>query len=167
MRQNGLLRYLTPWTVLGSIAILALLLAVWGLLLRNLAPVSPVRIDPTADVKVIIAPTPTQPPLATIPPTSTPTVTAGELSTPAPNEQIKIGDYVQINGTGGDGLRIRSGAGTDNPPLFLGMEAEVFKVIDGPKNADGLIWWNLSAPYDEARKGWAASNYLTVIAKNP
>jgi hypothetical protein len=167
MKQNGLLRYITPWSVLAMIAVLALLLAVWGLTLRSLSAATAPRVEPTVIINVIPAPTSTQPSLATLAPTPTPKVEPGSLSTPSANEQIKIGDYVQIAGTGGDGLRIRSGPGTQNPPLFLGMEAEVFQVVDGPKTADNFIWWNLAAPYDENRKGWAASNYLTVIAKKP
>jgi hypothetical protein len=116
-------------------------------------------------VVLVIAP-PTSTPLAL--PTTQPTPTLkAELNTPAPNAQIKVGDFVQIAGTGGDGLRVRSGAGVQNPPLFLGMESEVFQVNEGPKEADGITWWYLVAPYDENRKGWAASNYLTVIAKRP
>jgi hypothetical protein len=167
MKTTGILRYVTIWTALGAIAFLALLLAIWGVLLRSLASPA-VQSEPTAVVKFITAPTSTPIIQATLAPTATATLSgSGQLSTPGANEQIKIGDYVQITGTGGDGLRIRSGAGTDNPPLFLGMESEVFQVIDGPKDADGFKWWNLAAPYDDTRKGWAASNYLLVIAKRP
>jgi len=168
MKSNGVLRFVTIGSVLGAIAVLALLLMVWGLVLRSLAqPAQTAQPEPTAIIQVILASTAT--PLvvtaaATLPPT--PTVKA-EFSTPVANAQMKTGDYVQISGTGGDGLRVRSGPGTQNPPLFLGMEAEVFQVIDGPKEADGFLWWNLAAPYDENRKGWAASNYLSVIAKKP
>jgi hypothetical protein len=162
MRKLG--DYLTPWSVLGGIGILALLLAVLGLILRSLVPVQPTDGNPTAVVLVIAAPTATPLSLPTFRPSPTPKL---ELSTPAPNAQIKVGDYVQITGTGGDGLRVRSGAGIQNAPLFLGMESEVFQVTDGPKEADGITWWFLVAPYDENRKGWAASNYLAVVAKRP
>jgi hypothetical protein len=167
MKQKRLSRFVTIWSVLGSIAILALLLAIWGLVLRNLAQVQAAPVEPTPIFNLIPAPTSTLPVTATIPPTPTVKPDPNAISTPSANDQIKIGDYVQISGTGGDGLRVRSDAGIQNPPLFLGMEAEVFQVKDGPKNADGFIWWSLVAPYDENRKGWAASNYLTVIAKKP
>jgi hypothetical protein len=77
--------------------------------------------------------------------------------------QFNIGSYVQINRTGGLGLRIRSGPGTSSPQLFLGMDAEVFEITEGPIDADGFTWWNLVAPYDKNRSGWAASDYLDVI----
>jgi hypothetical protein len=168
MKRNGILRFVTVGTVLGTVAVLAVLLAIWGLALRSLAPAQVVPTNPTAVVNIIFAPTPTALVLITPDPTATPTVPpSGSLSTPGSNAQIKVGDYVQISGTGGDGLRVRSGAGTGNAPLFLGMESEVFQVIGGPQNADGITWWNLAAPYDDTRKGWAASNYLTVVAKKP
>ncbi len=172
MKLNNISRYVTGWTLLGTIAVLALLLAIWGLALRSLAPAAQASpSQPTAVVNIIAAPTPTII-VATAPPAPTATATSlassgGTLSTPVTNAKIKLGDYVQISGTGGDGLRIRSGAGTSNAPIFLGMEAEVFKVIGGPQDADGITWWNLAAPYDATRTGWAASNYLTVVAQNP
>ena len=168
MKKLGIKRYLTVWSVLGGFAVLILLLAVWGLTLRALTPAKAAQIDPTAVLNVISAPTATifAPPTAVTTPTAT-SIAKVTLSTPAPNAQIKTGDYVQIANTGGDGLRIRSGPGTQNPALFLGMDAEVFKVANGPQTMDGLTWYYLSAPYDENRKGWAASNYLNVVAKQP
>lgn len=162
--QRFIRNYVTPWSVLGGIGILILLLVVLGVILRSLASFEAAITEPTAVMLVIAAPTST--PLALPTPQPSPTSRV-ELSTPAPNAQIKVGDYVQISGTGGDGLRVRSGAGIQNAPLFLGMEAEVFQVTNGPQEADGITWWYLTAPYDENRKGWAASNYLTVIAARP
>jgi hypothetical protein len=168
MVKNGIGRYVTVWSVLGGLVLLAILLGLFALLLRAMAPASATTPDPTAVFVVIPAPTSTPPSLPTIAPTLTPTaLPGGVFNTPEANEGIKISDYVQIAGTGGDGLRIRSGPGTQNPVLFLAMEDEVFEVIDGPKVSDGFTWWNLKAPYDEGRKGWAASNYLSIVAKRP
>ena len=89
------------------------------------------------------------------------------VPTPVPSGEMGIGAYVQISGTGGDGLRLRAGPGTINSPLFLGMESEVFQVREGPKESDGFTWWYVVAPYDENRKGWAVQNYLSVIADKP
>lgn len=80
-----------------------------------------------------------------------------------PGSEISIGIFIQISGTDGAGLRIRSGPGLDNPPNFLGMDDEVFNVRDGPVESDGFTWWFLVAPYDENRNGWAASDYLEVL----
>jgi hypothetical protein len=118
----------------------------------------------TQPITVIPAPSVTIPAiLPTNPPGSNVTV----VPTPLPAGQMGIGAYVQIFGTGGDGLRLRGGPGTTFAPLFLGMESEVFKVTDGPKDADGFTWWYLVAPYDDNRKGWAAQTYLSVISDTP
>lgn len=103
-------------------------------------------------------------------PTSTPSILSQPLfsqtKTAVPTDQsgIGLGVFVQIQGTGQDGLRIRSGPGTDKATNFLGMDSEVFKVTDGPVQSDGFIWWFLVAPYDRNRNGWAASNYLTIVS---
>jgi len=38
-----------------------------------------------------------------------------------------IGAYVQITGTGGDGLRIHSAPGQNSDTVFLGEESEHFR----------------------------------------
>ena len=115
--------------------------------------------DVLAEMTVIAAPsgTPLPPPTPTFDPnapTPTPTLAPG---------QIAIGSYVQITGTEGLGLRIRSAPGLNGESLFLGYDAEVFVVDGGPRQADGYSWYSLVAPYDATRTGWAASDYLTII----
>lgn len=111
-------------------------------------------------VTLIAAPTLTATtPAQTPTPTGTP---AGQLV-----DGIGVGMYVQISGTGGDGLRLRAGPGKSNDPRFLGNESEVFLVKDGPKFSDGLTWWFLEAPYDKARSGWAAAQFLAVVNAPP
>jgi len=100
------------------------------------------------------------PPTATVVPPPTPTP-AGTL-TPPPG-QFAIDAYVQITGTGTDGLRIRSAAGLNSDTVFRGEESETFKIKDGPKEADGHTWWYIVAPYDATRAGWAAADFLAVV----
>ncbi|MEA4909838.1 MAG: hypothetical protein GYA17_09740 [Chloroflexi bacterium] len=105
-------------------------------------------------------------------PSETPTPDPRLLATATPmavvsKDGISIGSFVQINGTEGDGLRLRSGPGIDDSMRFIGMEAEAFEVRDGPVDADDITWWYLVAPYDESRSGWAAAQYLTVISQQP
>jgi hypothetical protein len=105
-------------------------------------------------------------PASTSTPLTTPTMTPDPLlvGTPTiPAGVIAVGGYVQITGTDGDGLRLRSAPGLTSELLFLGEDAEVFQVRDGPQEANGYTWWYLVAPYDEARAGWAASNFLLVV----
>jgi hypothetical protein len=118
----------------------------------------------TAVLNIIHAPTATVPP-----PTPTPTLPATPTVPvpPSPEEgTLGVGAFVQISGTGGDGLRIRSEAGLQGTVQALGIEAEVFEITAGPQEADGYTWWYLTAPYEEARAGWAVANYLQPI-QNP
>ena len=108
-----------------------------------------------ADLTVIAAPT------ATSSAPATPTIDPF-APTPAPTG-IALGNYVQITGTEGQGLRIRSEPGLNGESVFLGFDSEVFIIQDGPRESDGFIWWYLVAPYDETRVGWAASDFLTYI----
>jgi hypothetical protein len=80
-----------------------------------------------------------------------------------PDGVIGVGAYVQVAGTQGAGLRMRSAPGLDGEVNFTALDAEVFLVIDGPVEADGYIWWHLEAPYDQSRNGWSAGDFLTPI----
>ena len=92
-------------------------------------------------------------------PTPTPTLAPGQLTT---------GIYVQIVGTGGVGLNIRSAPGLDSSQQFMGFDSEVFLIEDGPRERDGYTWWYVVSNYDDGRAGWAAANFLEAIpAPNP
>ena len=144
------------WVILGAILVMGLLLLVTAIAIGFTSPLrsSAVGFAP-ADVTVIPASTVTSnaPPTATIDPFA---------PTPVPTG-IAVGNYVQISGTNGEGLRIRSEPGLNGNPDFLGYDSEVFLVRDGPREVDGYVWWYLVAPYDETRAGWAASEFLTYI----
>ena len=77
-----------------------------------------------------------------------------------------VGSIVQIVGTDGFGLNIRAEAGLNGPVQFLGLDAEVFEIRDGPIESDGFTWWYLVTPVDENRTGWAAADFLSLVA-NP
>jgi hypothetical protein len=151
-----LLQLFNRRVILGAVLVAGLLLLITAIAIGFTSPLpsSAVGFAP-ADVTVIPASTATSnaPPTATIDPFA---------ATPVPTG-IAIGNYVQISGTDGEGLHIRSDAGLNSPPEFLGYDAEVFIVRDGPRQVDGYTWWYLVAPYDETRAGWAASDFLTYI----
>lgn len=145
--------------------------AVFGLLLfgaflfftQLLRPESQPRAAGTAVLFVIQAPTGT-PLVSSVLPTSTPTpVPQAEVS----GQPIAIGLYVQVIGTGVDGLRMRTNPGLQNEIRFVAIEAEVFQVMDGPREVDGYTWWYLQGPYDPNVHGWAVAQYLGVIQRNP
>ena len=90
-------------------------------------------------------------------PEATPTIP------PAPAGFIVLGNYVQVVGTEGDGLRLRVGPGLQEPPNYLALENEVLVAQSGPTIADGFTWWFLVDPADDSRNGWAVENYLRVV----
>jgi hypothetical protein len=143
------------WTVAGALVIAACLL------LGTLISVGWTRPRPGADVGFVPADlTIIAPPTATLIPQ--PTATPAGTLTPPPG-QIAISAYVQIKGTEGSGLRIRSAPGLNSDTVFRGEEAETFQVKEGPQQADGYTWWYLVAPYDDTRAGWAAADFLAVV----
>jgi hypothetical protein len=153
------LRQLLTLPVLLGASGLACLLSMIALVWFGFRP-SPPQTDPgLAPAYLTLIPASTSTPLATLTPTLDPL--AGTPTLPA--NIIVVGSYVQITGTGGDGLRLRSAPGLTSEQLFLGEDAEVFQVRDGPQEANGYIWWYLVAPYDESRAGWAAANFLAVV----
>ena len=148
--------YLNRWVFLGAIILAGVLtfFTAISIGLTSARQNQEVGFAP-ADLTVIAAPTSTSgaPPTATIDPFA---------PTPAPTG-IALGNYVQISGTEGEGLRIRAEPGLNGESQFLGYDLEVFLVKDGPREVDGFVWWYLVAPYDETRVGWAASDFLSYV----
>ncbi len=89
-------------------------------------------------------------PTATYPPESLPGVVA-------------LGMTVRVSGTANEGLRMRSGAGTDQSILFLANEDEYFTIIDGPIIKDSLIWWKIQGVENGQKTGWSVQDYLTAV----
>ena len=144
------------WVIPGAILFAGLLTLITAMSIGLTTPLqsSTVGFAP-ADVTMILAPT------ATSSAPATPTI---DPFAPSPTPTgLALGNYAQITGTEGQGLRIRSTPGLAGEFVFLGYDSEVFLVKDGPKTVDGYVWWYLVAPYDETRAGWAASDFLTYI----
>lgn len=159
--RNWLDRLLDPWVIIGAVGFglslaLATLFLLWAT--RKVPANSGMA---TAVITIVQLPTETPPVPTPTPGTPTPS------PVPLPNsEDISIGAYVEIAGTGGEGLRFRIEPSLQSQILFLGMDAEVFQVEDGPREADEHTWWFLVAPFDETRQGWVVSDYLAVV-QNP
>jgi hypothetical protein len=74
-------------------------------------------------------------------------------------EEIAIGTYVQVSGTKGNDLSFRDGPSTSHVRLNIVAEGSVLKVLDGPVEADGYVWWQLQDISDGV-VGWAVADYL-------
>ena len=155
--NNTLRVYLKP--ILAGLCLAGLIVCiVTGYALLSRGNLIPNPAYPTANFTKFPIPTYTIQSLNTLEGKTNPTKTN--------NDEISIGGYVQIIGTGGVGLKIRLEPGTAGVPQFIAMENEVFQVKDGPVIEDSFTWWFLVAPYDNNRQGWAAGSYLMVIT-NP
>ncbi len=118
----------------------------------------------TALFSIIEAPTgtPTTPAIA-----PTPTLNPNSTREAAiPGIAINIGDFVQVSGTGGDGLRLHVTPGVSSDVDYVAIDSEVFIIKDGPVDADGYFWWLLRDPYSEKTLGWGVADYLSVV-QNP
>jgi len=157
--NNFLNRFFTFKIILiGFIVWLVLCLLIAGSVFL-FSPYKVINVVPTAVITIVYAPTQA---LAAVPTSVQTEPSPG--GTPAA-AAIHIGDTVQINGTSGEGLRIRSAPGIENNQLFIANEAEVFQVKDGPVSSGDYAWWYIVSPKDTGRFGWAAANYLMVISK--
>ncbi len=158
-------RYVNIWVILGTVVIALLLLCVMASALWFIRPEAAPSEQATAVFNVIPYLTPTPPP-ATPSPVPSEQIAGGEIPPAPPPGQIDKGAFVEVTGTGGDGLRLRSEPGLEGEVLFLGLEGEIFRVDDGPVMLDNYTWWLLLAPYDENVKGWGVSNFLKAV-QNP
>jgi hypothetical protein len=155
---NRLRQSWNKWVLLGAVFVACSLCLFFGGLSVILSSTQLQQQVPTAAMTVLHAPSPT----AVM--SQTPEGGDGKI---AVVDGISIGSYVQISGTDGAGLRIRSSPGTDNDVHFIALDEEVFEVDDGPVEKDGYTWWHLVASYDENRNGWAVSSYLKFVAQKP
>lgn len=160
----GILNALRSWNViLYSVAFGVFLYLIVFIVSFFSGRTYPTIDSPTAIINIIPGPTatlwiPTEIPL----PTLTPTMSIRPSPLPG---VIGLDTLVQIFGTDGSGLNIRSNAGLSSDIEFLAYDSEVFSVVDGPKKIDGLTWWYLVTPVNEERAGWAAANYLSLVSQ--
>lgn len=152
----------SPWAWIGAVGIAAVVIGLVVGVFYATQP-APSAGVPTAVIVVIPAPTSTQPGIVF--PTGTPALTSTVPASPPPGV-IALGTTVEIIGTDGEGLNLRTSPGINSNIQYLGLESEIFIVQEGPQEADGLTWWYLVGYFDESRSGWAASNFLQVI-QNP
>lgn len=143
--------------LLGSILVVLLII---GVMLTQPKEI-PLSTRPAVITVLPLVPTSTAQPTMTLEPTQTEDEFVLQDEQDVSN--LKIGDYVEIYGTGGDGLRIRKTPGLDSEVLFLGLESEIFIIKDGPIKQDGFIWWQLESPNVAGLGGWAAGNYLALV----
>jgi hypothetical protein len=150
-RRAGLL----AWWVwpLGIACALGILVIVWAAILFAPVPVQPAG---AAQPLFTVYPPPSFTPVlpsATFTPFFTPTI---GVPTAQPGT-IGVGALVEVTE---DGLRLRDAPTTSGTILYQADAHEIFRVIDGPRQADGYTWWQLQGVYNTDLRGWAVENYL-------
>ncbi|MCA0452699.1 MAG: hypothetical protein LCI00_01840 [Chloroflexi bacterium] len=76
-------------------------------------------------------------------------------ATPTQPPEIAIGSRVVI--VGNQGINIRNNYGTESGVVKVANPGEEYVIMDGPRQSNGLNWWQLSDPRSGVT-GWAAEN---------
>lgn len=126
-------------------------------------------LGPTEGETPMAGETPSPPagaPTATTPGTGTSPVaptSPGEATEPDGGEQpgIYLGATVEVANTDGAGVNVRSEATTSSEVLSVFLDGTQVQVIDGPVEAEGFVWWQITG--NEVTAGWIVSDYLIVI----
>lgn len=96
-------------------------------------------------------------------PTAIPTITPKPTPNLAvPPEEITVGYYAEVANTDGIGVSLRGGPSTNNSRLFTVPEGTILLVIDGPREADTFIWWQVQL--DDGSEGWVAGDFIIPAA---
>ena len=144
------------WLMLFGVIIAAGLFCVLGgrQLLKARPGSSALVIAPTA-TRPLVTRTPAVSPTPTITPTPRPTLT------PTPGV-VGIGAFVQVVDAGPQGLSFRKDPGLQGQRMKYLPEGTTMKIVDGPKDVDGLKWWKMQSRTDQNDVGWAAADYLVL-----
>ncbi len=153
-RSSGAIWWLGP--LLGLVLGVCALIGFSGLI--GLKPLSSATgAAPTARV-ITITPSPVIPTPTLLPAQIVPTLVAAVAPSPTPTGLYRGGSAI-VAGTGSS-LRLRSDPGLQSTTLKTVDDGTRLKILEGPRDADGLTWWRLEDAADGAQ-GWAAEKFLT------
>jgi GH25 family lysozyme M1 (1,4-beta-N-acetylmuramidase) len=77
-------------------------------------------------------------------------------------DTIVVGSPVEVTGTGGDGLNVRSTAATTGTVVGVEKDGASGAVLEGPVTADGFTWWRVQ--WTDGLTGWSVNQYLKLVA---
>jgi hypothetical protein len=75
-----------------------------------------------------------------------------------PPAALAEGVFVQVTGTGPDGIRFRFGPGLTYATIRIVPDGETLRVLGGPETGDGATWWRLQDALGNI--GWASQQFL-------
>lgn len=122
-------------------------------------PLPTTAVEPT--VIILTAPASLTPSPTQSLPTSTPIPTFTAVPTidiATPPAEITIGYYAVVANTAGIGVTVRGGPSVSNVSLLVAPEGTLVSVLDGPREADNFLWWQIRL--DDGTEGWVAGSFL-------
>lgn len=156
---------LPPWALLAIlVALVILVCASLVLIIRAIRgggeeepptplPAVTAAASPTATVTLLT-------PTSAVTPTNTVVL---PIETPEPTQlptEIGPGALVVVQDTVGAGLNLREQPTTYARIVGNATEGTVLTVLEGPREADGYVWWRVRAP--DGAEGWGATNWLVL-----
>jgi hypothetical protein len=160
---------LPPWALLTILVGIIILLCVGLVLIVNAIRNGGDKPTPTPEftATAAVTPTATRPPAtATAVITQTPTATVvlpiGGTLEPETPTTIAPGATVVVQGTLGAGLNLREQPSTYSRVVANAKEGASLLVLEGPRDADGYVWWKLQTA--NGKEGWGAANWLALKA---
>jgi hypothetical protein len=158
---------LPPWALLAIlVALVILVCASLVLIIRAIRGGGEEELPTPLPTVTAAAPAPATATVTLLTPTSaiTPTNTVVlpiESQEPTqPPTEIGPGALVIVEGTVGAGLNLREQPTTYARVVGNAPEGTVLTVLEGPRDADGYVWWRLRAP--DGAEGWGAANWLVL-----
>jgi len=74
---------------------------------------------------------------------------------------LGIGATAMVAGTGGEGLKLRSGPALSSNAIGKNPDGTIVTVVGGPRSADGYTWWQIKSPIGT---GWSAGAWLRLTS---
>lgn len=156
-----------PWLWFGLGIVVTILGIALALVLVNTMlerdPLATTLATPTI-IRLTAEPSPEPSATADLPtPTPIPTLTpvpTRDLSSPP--DEVAVGYYAEVSGTGEAGLTVRGGPSTDNVRVQRATEGTLMLVIGGPEEGGDYIWWQVRLL--DGTEGWVAQDFLAPVA---
>ncbi len=82
------------------------------------------------------------------------------LIRPTENARLHVGGRARVEGTLGNGLRVRTQPTTGALEVTRLPDGTVVRLVGGPRAADGYTWWQAQA---SGATGWVADEWLTPL----
>lgn len=89
-----------------------------------------------------------------------PTSPAGDDDPPESSGDIAVGSVVEVFGTGGTGVNVRSEASTEGEIIAVFIDGTILEVTGDPVTAEEFVWWPVMS--DEGVQGYVVEEYLAL-----